>query len=78
VAGEAPKEEGKMNINLELDKFLEPSLITIKTRLQEELNKHALRIVEEEVSKWALSLTQYMSWERIGNSLVITVRKELK
>lgn len=67
-----------MNINLELDKFLESSLGLIKKRLQEELNKRALEIVEEEVSKWALTLSRFMSFTRLGDNLVITIRKELE
>lgn len=65
------------SMTISLDELLKPSIDRIKNELRQELEKRALEIVNQEVAKFVIDLSQLVHVADMGKEIVITVRKEV-
>lgn len=61
--------------NVNFEDLFRPVLQQMRERIRIELEKKALELVRDELARYALDLSAFASFQRMGTDLVITVRQ---
>ena len=64
-------------VSLDAGELLEPAIRKLKGEIKRELEKLALEIVETEVAKFAINLSDFVSIQDMGHEIRITIVKEI-
>lgn len=61
--------------NVDFGELFKPVLLEMREKIRVELEKKAQELVRDELARYALDLSAFASFRRMGTDLVITVRQ---
>lgn len=66
-----------VNAKIDFAEILQPTLLKLKERIQQEMKEHADRIIVEEMAKFSVDLAKIVSFQDFRDQIVITLKKEM-
>ena len=65
-----------MSINI--DELLTPAINRVKAEMKDRLKADAMKIVEEEIARFSIDLSRFVTIDRFAQEIRITIHRDMK